>query len=117
MGHGPTRTPSPLQLAILPWYSDGLVLKSKFLSVDGWLRLGTRLFVTVGIFLGALVGLSMLALTERQERIIGVMGTWVRLPPRHNVDRPELVHLGIVAAQLLGILAVLVTCAFVVAGS
>ena len=23
----------PLQLAILPWYSDGLVLKSKFLSV------------------------------------------------------------------------------------
>ena len=33
MGHGPTRTPSHLQLAILPWYSDGLVLKSKFLSV------------------------------------------------------------------------------------
>ena len=25
--------PSPLQLAILPWYYDGLVLKSKFLSV------------------------------------------------------------------------------------
>ena len=24
----------PLQLAILPWYSDGLVLKSKFLSVS-----------------------------------------------------------------------------------
>ena len=33
VGPWPNSDSFPLQLAILPWYSDGLVLKSKFLSV------------------------------------------------------------------------------------
>ena len=34
VGPWPNSDSFPLQLAILPWYSDGLVLKSKFLSVS-----------------------------------------------------------------------------------
>ena len=33
VGPWPNSDSFPLQLAILPWYSDGLVRKSKFLSV------------------------------------------------------------------------------------
>lgn len=85
-------------------------------NISAWLRLGTRLLLTAGAFFAALVPLSMFAFMERKERLIGVLGVWIQLPPRQNVDRPTLVHLAIVAAQLVGILSLLVTGAFVVVG-
>ncbi|MDA7979476.1 MAG: serine/threonine-protein kinase [Pirellulales bacterium] len=86
-------------------------------SIGNWLRLATRLLITVGVFVAALVPLSMLAFSERQERVMNLVGVWVRLPPRRNQRRRELVHLGMVIFQLSGVLTLLVTWAYVVSGS
>ena len=81
MGHGPWPNSDsfPLQLAILPWYSDGLVLKSKFLSVDQSSTLSqTRWGVPLGYSCRARCGLQI---DDRILRQIAVDHVAQRLVP------------------------------------
>ncbi len=84
-------------------------------SREAWLRFGARSLLTAGITLGSLVPLSILTFAERQERLISVLGVWLKMPAK-NVNRPEFVHLAIVVGELAVILALLVASALVVVG-